>query len=86
MPYIDYAVKNLPDQRVAMVRRYTEQVIRLEYAESTDPLHKTSADSSIVSLYIAMGNQAGARQRLEKLLKRDPRNPNALAWLSRLNK
>jgi hypothetical protein len=32
-----------------------------------------------------MGNQAGAAVRLEKILKRDPRNPNALAWLSRLN-
>jgi tetratricopeptide (TPR) repeat protein len=85
MPYIDYAIKSMPDQRVAMVRRYTEQVIRLEQAVSTDPLHKTTADSSIASLYIAMGNQAGAAVRLEKILKRDPRNPNALAWLSRLN-
>jgi tetratricopeptide (TPR) repeat protein len=86
MPYIDYAVKSMPDPRVAMVKRYTEQVIRLERAVPTDdPLHKTSADSTIASLYITMGNQAGACVRLEKILKRDPRNPNALAWLSRLN-
>jgi tetratricopeptide (TPR) repeat protein len=85
MPYIDYAIKSMPDQRVAIVRRYTEQVIRLEQAVSTDPLHKTTADSSIASLYIAMGNQAGACVRLEKILKREPRNPDALAWLSRLN-
>ena len=85
MPYIDYAVKTTPDHRVAMVRRYTEQVIRLEHAESTDPLHMTTADSAIASLYITMGNQAGARVRLQKILESDPRNPNALAWLSRLN-
>jgi tetratricopeptide (TPR) repeat protein len=85
MPYIDYAVNNMPDPRVAMVRRYTEQVIRLERAVSTVPLHKTSTDSTIAGLYIAMGNQAGACVRLEKILKRDPGNPNALAWLSRLN-
>jgi tetratricopeptide (TPR) repeat protein len=85
MPYIDYAIKSMPDQRVAMVKRYTEQVIRLEPAASTDPRHKTSADSAIASLYVAMGNQPGACVRLEKILKRDPLNPNALAWLSRLN-
>jgi tetratricopeptide (TPR) repeat protein len=85
MPYIDYAVKSMPDPRVAMVKRYTEQVIRLERAVSTDPLQKTSSDSAIASLYIAMGNQAGACVCLEKILKRDSRNPNALAWLSRLN-
>jgi tetratricopeptide (TPR) repeat protein len=94
MPYIDYAIKVTPDPRVSMVKRYTEQVIRLERAISADPPQKTSADrtsadstsadSSIASLYIAMGNQAGARVRLEKILKRDPRNPNALAWLSRI--
>ena len=85
MPYIDYAVKSTPDHRVAMVKRYTDQVTSLERTVSTDPLHKTSADSTIASLYIVMGNQAGACVRLEKILKRDPRNPNALAWLSRLN-
>ena len=85
MPYIDYADKSGTDSRVAMVRRYTEQVIRLEDAASADPLRKTSADSTIANLYIKMGNRAGACIRLEKILKRDPRNPNALAWLSRLN-
>jgi Tfp pilus assembly protein PilF len=68
-----------------MVRRYTEQVIRLERAASADPMRKTSADSTIASLYIKMGNRAGACVRLEKILKRDPRNTNALAWLGRLN-
>ena len=84
MPYIDYAAQTTPDHRVAMVRRYTEQVIRLERAVSTDPQRKTSADSTIASLYVTMGNPAGACVRLEKILKRDPRNPNAIAWLSRL--
>jgi hypothetical protein len=85
MPYIDYAVRSTPDHRIAKVKGYTEQVIRLERAASSDPLHKTSADSTIASLYMTMGNQAGACVRFEKILKRDPRNPNALAWLSRLN-
>ena len=85
MPYIDYAVKGSPDHRVAMVKRYTEQVISLERTASTDPLNKASADSAIASLYIKMGNQAGAGVRLEKILKRDSHNPNALAWLNRLN-
>ena len=85
LPFIDYAVRNTSDQRVAMVKRYTEEVIRLENAASTSRLHKTSADSSIASLYITMGNQAGACVRLEKILTRDPANPNALASLSRLN-
>jgi tetratricopeptide (TPR) repeat protein len=84
MPYIDFAIRSVPDQRVAMVKRYTEQVIRLEGAVSTDPLHKASADSSIASLYIAMGNQAGARIRLEKILKTEPLNANALGRLSKL--
>ena len=85
MPFIDYAVRSSSDNRVAMVKRYTEQVIRLERAVSTDPLNKASADSTIASLYIKMGNQAGACVRLEEILKRDPRNPNAIAWLRRLN-
>ena len=85
IPYIDYAIRATPDHRVTMVRRYTEQVIRLERAASSDPLQTTVADSTIASLYITMGNQAGACVRLEKILKEDPRNPNALAWLSRLN-
>ena len=84
MPYIDYAVRSTPDHRIAKVKRYTEQVIRLERAASSDPLHKASADSTIASLYMTMGNQAGASVRFEKILKRNPRNPNALAWLSRL--
>ena len=85
MPYIDYAVRSTSDHRVAMVRRYTEQVIRLERSVSTDPQHKNAADSTIASLYITMGNKAGACVRLQKILKSDPRNPNTLAWLSRLN-
>jgi tetratricopeptide (TPR) repeat protein len=85
MPYIDYSIKSTPDQRVTMVRRYTEEVIRLDRAISANPLQSTSADSTIASLYIAMGNQAGACVRLKKILQRDPRNPNALACLSRLN-
>ncbi len=85
IPYIDYAVNTTPDHRVTMVKRYTEQVIRLERAASSDPLQTTAADSTIASLYMTMGNQAGAVVRLEKILKKDPRNPNALAWLSRLN-
>ena len=85
MPYIDYAAKSGTDSRVAMVRRYTEQVIRLERAASADPLPEAPIDSTIVSLYIKMGNQTGACLRLEKILKRDPRNQNALAWLRRLN-
>lgn len=90
MPYIDYAIKSAPDQQVVMVKRYTDQVVRLERAVPADPPHgtsadRTSADSTIASLYIAMGNKAGACVRLEKILKRDPSNTNALAWLNRLN-
>ena len=85
MPYIDFAARSKPDHRVAMVKRYTEQVLRLERSISTDPQHKTSADSTIASLYITMDNKAGACVRLEKILKSDPHNPYALAWLSRLN-
>ncbi len=85
MPFIDYAVRSSSDNRVAMVKRYAEQVIRLERAVSTDPLNKASADSTIASLYIKMGNEAGACVRLEEILKRDPRNSNAIAWLRRLN-
>jgi tetratricopeptide (TPR) repeat protein len=83
--YIDYALRSKPDQRVAMVKRYTEQVIRLERSVSADPRLRASVDSTIASLYMKMGNQAGACVRLEKVLTRDPRSPNALAWLSRLN-
>lgn len=82
MPYIDYAVKSMSDHRLAMVKRYTEEVIFLERGVSTDPLYETSTDSTIASLYITMGNQAGACVRLEKILNRDPHNPNALAWLT----
>jgi tetratricopeptide (TPR) repeat protein len=85
MPYIDYAAKSNPDRRVAMVKRYTDQVISLERTVSTDPLQKAFADSTIASLYIAMGNQAGATIRLEEILKTNPHNPNALAWQTRLN-
>ena len=85
IPYIDYAIKSTPDHRVAMVKRYTEYVIHLEDAVWNDPQHKTSADSTVASLYITMGNQAGACVRFEKILKRDPRNANALSWLHRLN-
>jgi len=86
MPYIDYAFNSASGRRVAMVKRYTEQVIRLEGASSTDLLQKTFTDSTIASLYMNMGNQAGAFVRLKKILQRDPRNPNALAGLSRLKK
>jgi tetratricopeptide (TPR) repeat protein len=69
MPYIDYALRSSPDQRVAMVKRYTEQVILLERSVSADPLLKPSVDSTIASLYIKMGNQAGACVRSRTLCK-----------------
>ena len=85
MPYIDYAVNSTADHRMAMVKYYTEQVISLERGVSMDPTRRTVADSSIAGLYIAMGNRAGACVRLETIMKRDPLNANARAWLSRLN-
>ena len=66
IPFLDYAVKSTPDHQVAMVRLYTEQVIRAERAGSMQSLDKVSTDSTVASLYITMGNQTGARVTRQK--------------------
>ena len=85
MPFLDYAVKTTPDHQVAMVKLYTEQVIRVERAGSAQSPDVSATDSTVASLYITMGNQTGARVRLEKILQKNPRNTYAIARLSSLN-
>ncbi len=84
MEYIDYAMANAPAQlNLAPVKTYTSEVIRLQRALANDP-----ADLSILFMiaeaYYKMDNRIGASLYVDKVLKLDPRNEEALVLLEKL--
>jgi tetratricopeptide (TPR) repeat protein len=86
IPYLDYAIEhNTAGMNLGLVRHITEEILQLQRLSE-----KNSADLSILNQiagkYIAMGNETGASKYIEKILRADPGNRDALSLVARLKK
>jgi len=86
MPYLNYAIQNnTSNLNLLPVRKYTGEIIDLKKAMARD-----SSSLPILNLiatkYITMGNKEGASKYVEKILKADPKNKEALALLEQIKK
>ena len=70
---------------LAPVRQFTEEILQLQKEAGKD-----TADlpvlNQIAGKYVKMGNREGASKYIDKVLKADPGNKDALALLSMLKK
>lgn len=81
MPYLDYAIQhNNGGLNLAPVKQLTAEIIQLQQTTTPEAL------SPVVNKYRQMGNNEGAASYLEKLLKTDPGNKQALLLLGELGK
>jgi tetratricopeptide (TPR) repeat protein len=86
MPYLDYAMQhNAPGMNLAPVRQLTAEIIRLQGKAGKTGIGPAILNP-VVDRYIKMGNSDGAASYLEKVLRSDPENKNALMLLTRLKK
>lgn len=86
MPYLDYAMQhNAPGMNLAPVRQLTTEIIQLQSNAGKAGLGPAMLNP-VVDRYIKMGNSDGAATYLEKVLRSDPENKNALLLLTRLKK
>ncbi|WP_221622033.1 hypothetical protein [Larkinella knui] len=84
LPYLDYAMaNNTAGMNLGPVRQYTEQVIQLQNAYSRDSAN-ISVLNEIATAYFRMDNKDGAAKYVQKVLKTDADNREALALLNRL--
>lgn len=76
MPYLDYAMQhNDHGLNLAPVKQLTAEIIQLQQTTTPEALNP------VVNKYRQMGNNEGAASYLEKLLKTDPGNKQALLLL-----
>jgi tetratricopeptide (TPR) repeat protein len=83
LPYLDYAINNLSDRRLMVVKRYAEEIIQLERTAAKDSSDVTILHE-IASRYLNMGDKDCASKYAEKILRADPKNSSALTLLARL--
>jgi tetratricopeptide (TPR) repeat protein len=83
LPYLDYAINNLSDRRLTAVKEYAEEIMQLERAAAKDS-PAVSILNEIADKYFRMGNKLGAAKYLNKVLRADPKNRDALLLLSRV--
>ncbi len=86
MPYLDYAIQNnTTNVNFLPVRKYAGEIINLQKAMAQD-----SSSLPILNLiatkYMTMGNKEGASKYIDKILKADPKNKEALALLEQIKK
>jgi tetratricopeptide (TPR) repeat protein len=86
LPYLNYAIQNnTSNLNFLPVRKYTGEIINLQKEISKDssnlPILKL-----IATTYMNMGNKDGASIYVEKILKADPKNKEALAILGQIKK
>ena len=79
LPYLNYAIQNnTSNLNLLPVRKYTGEIIDLQKAMAGDSSNLPVLNL-IASKYMTMGNKEGASKYLEKILKLDPKNKDALA-------
>ncbi len=86
MPYLNYAIQNnTSNLNFLPVRKYAGQIIDLQKEIAIDSLNLPVLNL-IASTYMMMGNREGASKYVEKILKADPKNKNALILFEQLRK
>lgn len=84
IPFLDYAIQNnTSGMQLAPVRQLTAEVVQLQKRLLKDPTNPYILNQIAVK-YFNMGNKDGASIYLEKILKADPANKDALLLKGRL--
>ncbi|MFD2936712.1 hypothetical protein [Spirosoma flavum] len=84
MPYLNYAIQNNTSQfSLSPVKAYVEKVVELQQACSRDSTNIPIL-SQIAGAYYKMDNKQGASKYLQKILKIDADNRDALALMSHI--
>jgi tetratricopeptide (TPR) repeat protein len=83
IPYLDYSIDNGNDRRLVGIKRYAEEIIRLERSAASDP-SAVSILNEIAGKYLVMGDKAGASKYIGKSLKTEPKNKEALSLFARI--
>ncbi|MDB4924026.1 tetratricopeptide repeat protein [Mucilaginibacter sp.] len=82
VPYLDYAIKNNTSSfNLAPVMQYVNDIIQLKKVYENDTTN-ISVINKIAGTYAKMGNKDGAVKYIDKALKRDKKNKDALAILA----
>jgi tetratricopeptide (TPR) repeat protein len=86
MPYLDYAIQNnTSNLNFLSVRKYAGEIINLQKEIARDSLNLPILNL-IAARYLTMGNKEGASKYVEKILRADPKNKEALAALEQIKK
>jgi tetratricopeptide (TPR) repeat protein len=86
MPYLDYAIQhNSSNLNLLPVRKYAGEIILLQKQILKDSTNK-SVLGQIATTYMIMGNKVGASLYIQKILKLDPKNKEALALQEKLKR
>ena len=86
LPYLNYAIQNnTSNLNLLPVRKYTGEIIDLQKGMGKDSSN-LSVLNLIASKYLTMGNKEGASKYLDKILKQDPKNKEALVLLGQIKK
>jgi tetratricopeptide (TPR) repeat protein len=84
MPYLDYAIQNNGSgMNLAPVRQFATQILQLQKVAGKDTVN-LQVLNQIADKYFRMGNREGAVKYIEKVLRRDPENKDALSLQERL--
>ncbi|HWK06366.1 MAG TPA: hypothetical protein VNS58_22160 [Puia sp.] len=85
MPYLDYAIQNNSSgMNLIPVRKFAAEILQLQQISGKDTANLPVLNQ-IADKYFKMGNREGALKYLEKVLKADPGNKEALALQNRLS-
>ncbi|HSZ32067.1 MAG TPA: hypothetical protein VK772_02090, partial [Puia sp.] len=86
LPYLNYAIQNnTSNLNLLPVRKYTGEIIDLQKSMAGDSSNLPVLNL-IAAKYMTMGNKEGASKYLEKILKLDPKNKEALALIGQIKK
>jgi tetratricopeptide (TPR) repeat protein len=86
IPYLDYAIQNnVSGMNLAPVRQFAEEILQLQKISGKDTANLPVLNQ-IADKYFKMGNREGASKYIEKVLRADPGNKDALSLLDRFKK
>ena len=78
MPYLDYAISN-GQPGLQNIKGLATDIIRLQQQVLAKDTANLPALNAIAARYLQMGNKEGAAKYVEKVLRLDPGNKEALA-------
>ncbi len=84
IPYLDYAIRNNPSGlRLEPVRQFAGEIVQLQKISGKDTAN-LSVLNQIADKYFRMGNRESASKYIDKVLRMDPGNKEALLLQGRL--